>query len=158
MKHTVRIITFVLAAGCSLGAAAFEDDGPQPHGSRMGMLERHGPGGHGPMPAPAAALTEAQEDKLFSIMHAQEPQRRELDRAAHKARTGLRELARSGQFDESKAAALAQAEGKAVAALSLLRARTDAQVAALLSPEQREQFGEGGPGPGRPGRPGRPQQ
>lgn len=140
MTTFARLSAFVLAAGCSLAAAAFEQDGPpRPmQGPRMEM--------HGPMQAPGPKLTEAQEDKLFAIMHAQEPQRREHERAAQKAREGLREMSEAGRFDEAKAAALAQAEGKAVAALSLLRARTDAQVAALLTPEQRAQFQQRGPG------------
>lgn len=136
MTTFARLTAFVLAAGCSLTGGAFEQDGPPRHlqGPRMEM--------------PGPKLTEAQEDKLFAIMHAQEPQRREHERAAQKAREGLREMSESGKFDEAKAAALAQAEGKAVAALSLLRARNDAQVAALLTPEQREEFKQRRPGRG----------
>lgn len=84
-------------------------------------------------------LTEAQEDKLFAIVHALEPQRRQHERDARKAHEALRTLADSGQFDESKAAALAQAEGRAVSALALQRARADAQILAILTAEQRKQ-------------------
>ncbi|MES2298535.1 MAG: periplasmic heavy metal sensor [Pseudomonadota bacterium] len=103
-------------------------------------MDHSGPGGHGPgMPSlHGLDLSEAQQDKVFAIMHAQQPQRRELEKSAHKAHEALHALAGSGQFDEAKAAALAQAAGQAMAALALQQARMEAQIAALLTPEQRK--------------------
>jgi Spy/CpxP family protein refolding chaperone len=51
----------------------------------------------------------------------------------------MRSLGASGQFDESRASAQAQALGEAIAAEALLHARTHAEVLAVLTPEQREQ-------------------
>lgn len=150
MKRITRT-SMIFAALCALAAGpvlAVDSGEMAPPGAGM---EHHGAmGGHGgPMPMPMDGrgqhLSEEQQDKLFAIMHAQEPQRRDYEKAARKAREALRELAESDKFDEAKAGALAQAEGKAVAALALLHARTDAQVQALLTPEQRKQFQHDGP-------------
>jgi Spy/CpxP family protein refolding chaperone len=104
-------------------------------------------GGHGPAPMfmQGVPLDEAQQDKVFAIMHAQEPVLREQAKAQRKARESLRAMAVSGQFDEARAAALAQAEARAIAAIELQRARSDAQLFALLTPEQRRQATEAGP-------------
>jgi periplasmic protein CpxP/Spy len=96
------------------------------------------PFGH--VPLHRLNLTEAQQDKLFAIMHAQAPQRREHDKAVRKAHDALRELGRADKFDDAKATALSRDLGQAVAAQALLQARTDAQIQAVLTPEQREQL------------------
>jgi Spy/CpxP family protein refolding chaperone len=85
-------------------------------------------------------LSEAQQDKLFAIMHAQAPQRREHEKAIRKAHEALRELGHADKFDDAKAAALSRDLGQAVAAEALLQARTEAQALAVLTPEQREQL------------------
>jgi Spy/CpxP family protein refolding chaperone len=109
----------------------------------------HGFGGHGPgAPGPdmpfgrmhGLKLSDAQQDKLFAIMHAQAPQRREHEKAIRKAHEGLRELAHADRFDDAKASALSRELGQAVAAEALLHARTAAQALAVLTPEQREQL------------------
>jgi Spy/CpxP family protein refolding chaperone len=107
----------------------------------------HGPGAPGPdmpfgrmPPLHGLKLSEAQEDKLFAIMHAQAPQRRENDKAIRKAHDALRDLGRADRFDDAKAGAVARDLGQAVAAEALLQARTEAQALAVLTPEQREQM------------------
>jgi periplasmic protein CpxP/Spy len=129
-----------------------------------------GPGHRGPGPGMpfgrfhGLKLSEAQQDKLFNIMHAQAPQRREHDKAIRKAEGGLRELGRAERFDDARAAELARDFGQAIAAAELLRVRTDAQVLAVLTPEQRAELrqrrqrgrgSDGGPdhAPGRDGAP-----
>jgi periplasmic protein CpxP/Spy len=120
--------------------------GPGGHGFGGFGFGGHGPGvpgpdmPFGPMPLHGLKLSEAQDDKLFAIMHAQAPQRRENDKAIRKAHEALRELGRADKFDDAKAAALARDLGQAVAAEALLQARTEAQVLAVLTPEQREQL------------------
>jgi Spy/CpxP family protein refolding chaperone len=96
-------------------------------------------------------LTEAQQDRVFAIMHAAEPQRRELAKSVRKAHEALSALAGSGKFDDGKAAALAQSAGQAMAAMVLARARLEAQVMALLTPEQRQQATARGQHRGHPG-------
>lgn len=117
--------------------------GPGERGPGPGMGER-GPGmGEHEAPLPflrGLALSEAQQDKVFNIMYAQEPQHRDHARAARKAHEALHALVESGQYDEAKASALAQAGSQALAALALLEARTEAQVLAVLTTEQRKQL------------------
>lgn len=120
--------------------------GPGGHGLGGFGFGGHGPGApgpdmpFGPMPLHGLKLSEAQDDKLFAIMHAEAPQRRENDKAIRKAHEALRELGRADKFDDAKAGALARDLGQAVAAEALLQARTEAQVLAMLTPEQREQL------------------
>jgi len=136
---SISCVTLLLAAAACGGAIAAEVPDMPPPGP---LMEMHGHPGHGmgPMGRHMANLSDAQDDKIFAIMHAQEPQRREQERAARKAHEALRAMVDAGQFDEAKAGALAQAEGRAVATLALLQARTDAQVQAVLTPEQRQQM------------------
>jgi Spy/CpxP family protein refolding chaperone len=94
--------------------------------------------------APGVALTEVQQDRAFAIMHAQAPQRRELDKQVRAAHDALRALS-TGPFDETRASSQAQALGRAVAAQELLHARTQAQLMALLTPDQRAQARQGRP-------------
>jgi Spy/CpxP family protein refolding chaperone len=106
----------------------------------------HGPGAPGPdmpfahLPLYGLQLTDVQQDKVFAIMHAQAPQRREHEKAIRKAHDALRELAHADKFDDARAAALARDLGQAIAADALLQARTQAQLLAVLTPEQRERL------------------
>ena len=167
-----RIITACISAAilvAATGAAApasFAEPMPMPpapageHGGDRGPDagpgpgERRGPGGHGPrhgMKGPGLpflrgiALTEAQEDRLFAILHAEAPQLREQDKIEDKARDALRTMLDAGDFNEAKASGHTSALGQAVAARELLRVRTAGQVMALLTPEQRAQVKREGP-------------
>jgi Spy/CpxP family protein refolding chaperone len=107
-----------------------------------------------------ASLTDEQRQQIRTLTQ----QRREglamLQRDVAEARRALSASADSGQVDESKAAELGQATG----ALALARARLQADVLAVLTPEQRAELAtrredmrkwlESRPG-GRGGRPGR---
>ena len=124
-------------SGGGMPSRAPEMDGPAGPGER-----RPGPPAwHGLAPGLTAGvvLDEAQEDKVFAILHAQEPQRREQSRILRQSRDALRAMASSGQYDEGKAALLARSAGAAVAALELMEARTGARIMALMTPEQRSE-------------------
>ncbi|WP_020652088.1 Spy/CpxP family protein refolding chaperone [Massilia niastensis] len=100
--------------------------------------ERRGPGG---LPhLRGLDLSEAQQDRVFAILHEQAPKQRELDKTERKAREALRALRGAPQFEQSKAAPHAQALGQAIADQEILRLRTDARIMALLTAEQREQL------------------
>lgn len=162
-----RIVTACISAAilvAATGAAAqasFAEPMPMPpapageHGGDRGPDagpgpgERRGPGGHGPrhgMKGPGLPflrgieLTEAQEDRLFAILHAQAPQLREQDKIEDKAHEALRTMLDAGDFNEAKASSHTRALGQAIAARELLRVRTAGQVMALLTPEQRAQI------------------
>nr|WP_314544325.1 Spy/CpxP family protein refolding chaperone [uncultured Massilia sp.] len=129
------------------GGPGPDDRGPGPgfRGPGLGMPFGHF---HG------LKLTDAQQDKLFNIMHAQAPQRREHEKAIRKAEEGLRELGGAERFDDARAAALTRDLGQAIAAAELLRVRTQSQALAVLTPEQRAEWRERRRhGPGRDGGP-----
>lgn len=148
------------------GFPNFAYDGGMMHGGGAGMMQGPGPGmmqGHGMkhgrgmgpmMHLRALNLTEAQRDKIFSIMHAQAPAMRDKHKAIRKAREELRTLAHGDSFDAGRARAASDALGKAVGEMALQRAATHAQVHAVLTPEQRKKAEEmrqhrgpqGGPG------------
>jgi len=141
------------------------DDGPdggpdnRMEGGRFGGpgpgFGGHGPGAPGPeMPFGSMPhlrrlkLSEAQQDKLFAIMHAAAPKHRDNEKAQRKAHEALRELDGADRVDDARASAAARDLGQAVATGVLLQARTRAQVLAILTPEQRAQLrGQRPPGP-----------
>jgi Spy/CpxP family protein refolding chaperone len=151
--------SILLAAALALPliAAHADDMGPgrppMMQGDEHDGPERGGPG-HGPGRAPffrGIELSEAQEDKVFAILHAEAPYLREQSRAAARAHEALRDMGRSDKYDDAKAAALAQAEASAEANITLQHVRTRQKLLAVLTPEQRKQEAEG-----KPGRPPRP--
>ncbi len=85
------------------------------------------------------ALTEAQSDKVFAILHAQAPLLREKAKAARHAYDDLQQLAVSPQFDPAKARALADTGARAQADLAMLRADGEHQIFMVLTEEQREE-------------------
>lgn len=170
MRHQCsRFVTLVLGASlvcCSAAVPAAPAGGAIPCGdlpppmAAFGMPHRPGGGGGFFEPMPpylhGLRLDEAQRDKVFAVLHAQVPLLREQAKALHQAEAELRTLSWSAAFDEARARTLAAAGARAMAELTLLRARSDSQILALLTPEQRRLVEEG---PGRtspPGAPGRP--
>lgn len=110
------------------------------------------PAGHGPSgrmaesPVPpflqGVELNEAQRDEVFSIGHDQIPLLRKHDKALHAAREKLQAIVVSAQYDEAKGRALAETIAKETQELTLLRARSEQKIYALLSPAQRKQIEE----------------
>ena len=168
MKISRQAVAAALLAACFASQAyatgqagappAAQEPGPGPDGGRHHGFGEHEPGMRGGMLEHMRRLnlSEAQQDKLFNIRHAAEPQQREHMKAIRKAREALGELARADRFDDARATALSRELGQAVAAEALLHARTEAQALAVLTPEQREQLRRHRtPGPQlRPGQPG----
>jgi Spy/CpxP family protein refolding chaperone len=125
------------------GEPHFNCPGPDFHGFRGPPGPPPGEGWGGPPPfLMGLHLTEEQQDKVFAIVHAAAPAIREQEKAWRKAREALRDLNESPQFDESRLKGLADAAAKADSQLTVLRARTEHQVLALLTPEQLKQLQE----------------
>ncbi len=109
------------------------------------------------------SLSEAQQDKVFAIVHAAAPVLRDQSKAVAKSRDALRELVNSAQFSDTSAKALADAQGKAETQLTFTRARMEHDVYAALTPEQQARVAKQrqdwqsrdghGPGPGPGPRP-----
>ena len=124
-----------------------DHDGPERGGPDRGP-------GFGPGRPPffrGIELTDAQDDKIFAILHAEAPYLREQSRAAARAHEALRALAKADKYDDAKAAALAQAEATAEASVALQHVHTQQKLLAVLTLEQRRQQAEA-----KPGRPPRP--
>ena len=85
-------------------------------------------------------LTEAQEDRMFELLMAQAPVERAKVKKAFKAMDELRRLASSDRFDVDKARVLAETHASTLVQLALTRAELEANVRALLTPEQRKQL------------------
>jgi len=87
-------------------------------------------------------LSEAQQDRVFTILHEQVPQRRQLDKAERRAHETLRALSGSDSVDQAKASSAARALGQAIADGEMLRLQTDARLLAVLTPQQRAELKE----------------
>jgi periplasmic protein CpxP/Spy len=87
-------------------------------------------------------LTEAQEDRIFQIRHAQAPALREAMKKARHAEEELRALALAAVFDAARAKTLAETAGKAHGEIALLHATESSQILAVLTPAQRSQNDE----------------
>ncbi|MBQ5947733.1 Spy/CpxP family protein refolding chaperone [Massilia sp. ST3] len=139
--HKMSLQLAAALAACLIAAPAAlaqpGRDGP-PMERRMEPPRHGGHSGHQRLAG--LDLSEAQQDRVFAILHDAAPQRRELDKAERKAHGALREMAGAAQFDAATAGRHAEALGQAVAGQELLRLRTDAQLMAVLTPEQRAQM------------------
>ena len=114
-------------------------------GPGMGPHMGFGPGPGIGAPPPFLAglhLTDEQQDKVFAIVYAAEPVMHEQTKALRKAHEALRDLNEADQFDEGKAKNLAEAAAKAESQLAVLRMRTEHQILALLTPDQKKQLDE----------------
>lgn len=104
------------------------------------------PGEMSHLPLRALNLSDAQRDKVFEIMHGQAPGLRDKAKAVQKAEEELHKLGAAPDYSEARARNLAESLGKAIAELSLARARADRQVFEVLTPEQRKQLADAKPG------------
>lgn len=150
LATAAAIIALPLAAAAhGLPHEAPDQCAPAPHTLRGPMplpppdmrLDGHAPGG---MPLPPylrdIELSEAQQDKLFDLIHAHAPAVREKGKAAVKAMEELRRLATADRFDAAQARTIANTHAMALADLAMMHAEIDAQVRALLTPEQRKRI------------------
>ena len=143
-KH---VANFLLASSMALGigplAANEASAQPLPGGMGPGEHGEHGPMMmmHGPMMRlRELGLTEAQQDQIFKIHHDQMPAMHEQMKQVHRSREELTKLALADRFDEGRARQLADAHGKAIAALAVMRAQTMSRVREILTPEQRSRM------------------
>ncbi|MCB1928792.1 MAG: Spy/CpxP family protein refolding chaperone [Rhodocyclaceae bacterium] len=107
-----------------------------------GGIDQGGPMGGSERVLKRLDLSEAQRDQIFELRHAQAPQMRAKWKEARSARGALRELAWSGDYDAGKAAELARQGADAMAEMAGMRAKLQADIYQLLSPEQRTRLTE----------------
>jgi Spy/CpxP family protein refolding chaperone len=133
-KH---VASFLLASSMALGVAhaAPGEGGMWSHGG-------HREGGGPMMQLRGLDLTEAQRDQVFQIFHEQAPAFHEQMKQLRAAQSAMRAASETDRFDASRAQAAADAQGKAVSQLAMLRAQTAQRVRAILTPEQRAKLDE----------------
>ncbi len=85
-------------------------------------------------------LNAEQKTKVAALREAAAPELREAMKQAFAARKELRDMTFSGKFDEARAKELAKTGADAMANATVLRAKTDSQIIALLTPEQRKEL------------------
>lgn len=111
------------------------------HGARHHGQHHHGKR-HGDMMLRGLDLTDAQKADIKALREAAAPDMRAAMKDAFEARKQLRELTLSGKFDQARAETLAKTGADAMAKASVLKAKTDSEVLALLTPEQRQTMTE----------------
>jgi Spy/CpxP family protein refolding chaperone len=79
---------------------------------------------------------------VFKIFHEQSPALHEQMKQMRKARAELTAAAGGERYDAERVRAAAEAQGKAVTQLALLRAQMTQRVHDLLTPEQRAKLKE----------------
>jgi len=152
-KPSVRnvLLAVVLAMPLfAMGGSARADEmapgePPMAHGERGPRGPEFGAPGFGPGRPPffhGLDLSDAQQDQVFAILHAEAPDLREQFKAARKAREALHALTTADKYDDAKAAALARELANAEANIALQHVRTQQKLLAVLTPEQRKKQAE----------------
>jgi len=150
LKRTFAIACISLALPLTLQAEPLVDGTRGLDNQKSGHCERHhgdhkgGPRGANfmqgiPHYLRGVDLTEAQRDQLFKLMYAQLPTMREQGKLRHKTMQELRAVSSAESFDDAKAQQLAAQLATLEKDMALARARNDAKVFAILTPEQRQQ-------------------
>lgn len=83
-------------------------------------------------------LSDEQVDKIFAVLHGRAPALRGLMQQQRSARESLEKMVIAGKFDQSQARTFAQAQAKAQADADFLRVKTDSEIVALLTADQRK--------------------
>ncbi|MEP7337659.1 MAG: Spy/CpxP family protein refolding chaperone [Acidobacteriota bacterium] len=124
----------------------------------IAAVAKQGPGHHGPRGGHELGLTDAQKEQAKAIHEAERAKVEPYLKQLEEARTALKEATAKGQFDETKVRAIAATQSAAQIELAVSRARTEAAIYKILTPEQQakvEQLHahhkpEGGHGLGKP--------
>lgn len=107
--------------------------GGMPFGGRMGGMLRM---------MDALDLTQEQREQIWSVMDEKRTQMRTYMVSTHEGRKQLHEAAAEGDYDAAQVRKLADAQGKAMADMIVLRTQTWAQIQSMLTPEQQAKFTE----------------
>jgi Spy/CpxP family protein refolding chaperone len=83
-------------------------------------------------------LSDDEKDKIFAILNGRALELRGALKQARASHEDLRDMVRSGGYDEARAHALTDAGARAEAQARFLVAKTDSEILALLTPEQRQ--------------------
>ncbi|SMC20611.1 protein refolding chaperone Spy/CpxP family [Andreprevotia lacus DSM 23236] len=137
--NTLHRFGLAALSAALLGGAAYSlaasDNAPPPRGPGF----EHS--AHGPMlPLRELNLTDAQKQQLEQFREAQKPGMEAARKALHDAHDALRTFTDSGNTDQTKLRALADAEGKAVADMAVLHAGFKQKLLSVLTPDQQQKL------------------
>lgn len=148
-----------LAAALPLSAMAFQGHGGDKGGmctGKPGM--RHTGMSHdgGPMHLLHGLhrldLSEAQDDKIFDIMHNQAPQMRKQMKMLQKSEKELQALKQAPDYSDAKAKSLIDQIARQRADMELARLQSERKVLDVLTPDQRKELASMTPPTARDGR------
>lgn len=153
MKHFIQPKRLLVVAGVALAVplAAMAYPGGKAGGcdGKDGMRQTSMHGGHGMMGDKMAMrglhrldLSEAQQDKIFDIMHAQAPAMRDQMKSLRKSEKDLQALKATPDYSEAKARQLVDQIAKQRADMEMSRLQAERKVMDILTPEQRKQLAE----------------
>jgi len=150
MKTSIKSLLVVMAITGAVGAGlayAFPSGGE--HGCRDGAhsmsFEGHR-GGYGDSDrmiehmASSLDLSKQQRDAMYAIVDKARPQTRELRDRLVETHKQLRALTQQGTPKESEVRKLADAQGKAIADMIVLRTKVRAEIRGVLTDAQRQQL------------------
>ena len=126
-------------------ASAFQqnacmDQGFRSHHATTGTLFR-GPIRHRLQMMESLELSQSQREEIWSILDESRPQIRSHMSSLLDGRRQLREILNNG-YDKAVVRQLAEAQGKAIADIIVLRTQTRSRVRALLTPDQQVKLSE----------------
>lgn len=122
---TVTILQASPMGGCEPGArhAMFQSEHGR-HGGPMKMLRK-------------LELTEEQRDKVFELMHEQQPAMRDKMKEMREARKATHDVVMNDEYDSKQVSLLADKQGKLTAEMIKMRTKNFNQIYSMLTPEQK---------------------
>ena len=136
------LATFIAISLPTVALAQAEHDGDKgQHCERQGM-SKHGMRDGKAHYLRGLDLTSTQKDQLFNLNYAQMPTMRDQHKQHQQLIVELRATAQAEKFDDTKAQQLADRAAQLERDKVLARARHEAKVFALLTPEQRKKARE----------------
>ena len=97
-------------------------------------------------------LSEAQDDKIFDIMHNQAPQMRKQMKMLQKSEKELQALKQAPDYSDAKAKSLIDQIARQRADMELARLQSERKVLDVLTPDQRKELASMTPPTARDGR------
>lgn len=145
-----------VALAVPLSAMAYPGEGGK-HAGKMGGCDGHdgmrgamkhggGMGMHTLRGLHRLDLNEAQQDRIFELMHAQAPAMRNQMKELRNSEAELQAVKTAADFSESRAKALIDKIARQRAEMDMARLQTERKVLDVLTPEQRRQLAEMKPG------------
>jgi Spy/CpxP family protein refolding chaperone len=112
-------------------SVAFSQDGPPPSGHMFhGEHELHFLSQH-------LNLSDAQKTQIKQLLTNEKPAFRSIMQQGEAARQQMTALVQSGNFDETKAQVIAASEAQTMTQMTVQKAKTQAAIFEILTPEQR---------------------